>query len=97
MANKNPISTQEQGISNTEYFWVILFNWSEDNPKPFQVVVREVFTETDIPLSWFERKLTSSKRHQKAMLSPFGNEIFSVFGKIEKGIRLILLKILDNI
>ena len=95
MANKIPKATQESGLSDTEYFWVILFNWSEDNPKPFEIYVCEIFSETDIPSSWFQRKLTQSKRHQKARLSPFGENIFSVFGKIEKG-KLALLEIKKN-
>ena len=52
-------------LSDSEYFWVVLFSWYEDNPRPFQVIVREVFSEKDIPVAWFQRKLTPSKRHQK--------------------------------
>ena len=77
--------SQESNLSGREYFFVCLFEWSEDNPKPFFVVVREIFSSEEIPESWFTKKLTSFHRQQKTEFLSLEGKILSVFCKCEKG------------
>ena len=71
--------------SDVNYFWVVVFDWSLNQPNPFQVVVKEVIGEDEIPLSWYKKKLTPTRRHQKRTLKAFKNKKVSIFCKIEKG------------
>ena len=70
--------------SECKYHWICLFNWCENDPDPFQIYVREI-TRGYIPESWFNKPLSETHRHQKAKFEPFGDQIFSVFCKIEYG------------
>ena len=70
--------------SDINYHWVCFFNWSENEPKPFEIYVREA-TSGFIPDSWFSKPLSDRNRQQKAKFQPFGNKVFTVFAKIEFG------------
>ena len=71
--------------SEREYFFVCLFEWSENNPKPFFVVVREIFSTDEIPESWFTKKLTEEHRQKKTTFLSLKGKILSVFCKCQKG------------
>ena len=90
MADASQASTANS-ISIREYFFVCLFEWAENNPNPFFVVVREVFSDTDVPESWFTKKLTASHLQQKTTFMSLKDKILSVFCKCEKGLYLIII------
>ena len=75
-------------MSNVKFHWVCLFNWCEDEPKPFECVVREA-TKGIIPESWFSKPLSEENRQQKATFRPMDSQM-SVFAKIEFGKRIQL-------
>ena len=81
--------SQESNLSvlDREYFFVILFEWSENNPNPVFVVVRDCFAAGEIPDSWFTKKLQEEHRQQKTSFLSLKNRVFSVFAKCEKGIK----------
>ena len=84
----DPRLVQSQPASShrpaTNYHWVCLFNWCENDQEPFQMYARET-TRGFIPESWFSKPLSEQHRQQKATFEPFGNKILSVFAKIEYG------------
>ena len=85
MENRRLVQSQPApGRSEVSYHWVCLFNWSEDDPKPFKIYLREN-TVGIIPESWFTKPLSDANRQQKATFKPLGSKIMSVFGKIEYG------------
>ena len=73
--------------SDVNYHWICIFNWCENDPRPFEIHVREV-TKGYIPESWFKKPLSAENRQQKASFKPFGKKILSVFCKIEFGMYL---------
>ena len=79
--------SQESNVSmsNREYFFVCLFEWAENNPSPFFVVVREIFSTGEIPDSWFTKKLNEHHRQQKVSFLSLKDKTLSVFCKCEKG------------
>lgn len=75
--------------SDTNYFWFIAFQWSVNEPQPFQIFVREYFGDEDIPDTWFTGRLTDENRAVKLKLNAVaGNNIYSIFTKVEKGIEI---------
>ena len=91
MESQNLTQTTIGSTSDIEYFWVAIFKWEVNNPNPFQVVVRDVFGEDEIPISWFTMKLTTGKRHKKKCYKSFKCKEISIFCKLQKGKILIII------
>ena len=69
-----------------EYFWFIAFEWNVFEEQPFQIFVREYFGDEDIPDNWFTGNLTEENRAVKLRLNAVaGNNLYSIFAKVEKG------------
>ena len=67
------------------YHRVILFNHDVQCRKPFASYNRNMFSDEDIPSSWFTGPLTPTNRKKVLSLGPLGGGRFSVYGKIEIG------------
>ena len=67
------------------YNRVILFNYDVQAKKPFCSYNRNIFSEKEIPTTWFSGPLTPAHRKKVISLSSLGGGRFSVYGKIEAG------------
>ena len=65
------------------YHRVLLFNYNVQCKNPFASYNKNMFSEEEIPQSWFTGPLTPSNRRKKLSLSSLGGGRFSVFAKIE--------------
>lgn len=75
------------------YQWVILFSWDVDQESPFGFHPLTMFNDSDIKPNWIQKHLgIASRIIQLKKLSPFPGQIFSLFGKIEKGKRYVFRK-----
>ena len=71
--------------SHFTYHRVLLFNYDVQCKQPFSSYNRNMFSEDDIPRSWFTGPLSPTSRSKVLSLAPLGGGRFSVFGKIEIG------------
>lgn len=67
------------------YHKVLLFNYDVQAKKPFISYNRNLFSEDDIPASWFTGPLTPANRREVLPMKPLGGGRFSVFAKVEIG------------
>lgn len=67
------------------YHRVLLFNYDVQAKKHFSSYNRNMFSEQDIPKTWFTGPLTPANRGKILSLGPLGGGRFSVFAKIELG------------
>ena len=67
------------------YHRVLLFNYDVQAKNPFCSYNRNMFSDEDIPKSWFNGPLTPTHRKKVLSLPPLGGGHFSVFCKIEIG------------
>lgn len=80
-------TTSSLGSKKDQYLWVILFSWNVNVRNPFGVHKAGVFNENEIKPEWLSKNLGYASRMIKLTnLSPFPGGVFSLFGKIEKGI-----------
>lgn len=77
------IDMKKKSIFN--YHRVILFNYDVQCRLPFSSYNRNLFSDEDIPKSWFTGPLTPANRNKILSLPPLGGGRFSVYGKIEIG------------
>ena len=67
------------------YHRVLLFNYDVQCKTPFMSYNKNMFSDKDIPRSWFTGPLTPQNRMKVLSLGPLGGGKFSVYGKIEIG------------
>lgn len=67
------------------YHRVLLFNHDVQEKKPFSSFNRNMFSEEDIPKSWFTGPLSRTNRRKVLSLPSLGGGRYSVFAKIEIG------------
>ena len=67
------------------YQRVLLFNYDVQSKKPFCSYNKNMFSEDDIPNSWFTGPLTPKNRKKILPMAPLGGGRFSVYAKIEIG------------
>ena len=67
------------------YHRVLLFNYDVQCKFPFASYNRNMFSEEDIPPSWFTGPLSPTNRKKILPMPSLGGGRFSVFGKIEIG------------
>ena len=73
--------------SDVNYFWFIAFEWDLLQEEPFQIFVRQYFGNEDIPDTWFTGVLSDKNRAVQLELNAVaGNNKYSIFAKVEKGI-----------
>ena len=66
------------------FYWVVVYDWTLDNPRPFSIDLRDHFTDS-VPESWYRKKWQDHHRQQKVKLWIFPNKVMSLFCKVEKG------------
>ena len=76
--------TQPNPGPKVTFNWIVTFDWSINNPEPFQIDVRKIF-KGRIPESWYAKKWNDGIRKQKVKLPMFPGRVFSVFAKVEQG------------
>ena len=69
------------------YHRVLLFNYDVQCRTPFTSYNRSMFSDNDIPKKWFTGPLTPANRKKTLSLQPLGGGKFSVFAKIEIGMK----------
>lgn len=67
------------------YHKVLLFNHNVQCRRPFISYNRGLFSNEEIPPTWFTGPLTPANRNKVLSLSELGGGRFSVFAKIEIG------------
>ena len=67
------------------YHRVLLFNYNVQCKLPFSSYNRNMFSDEEIPRSWYTGPLTPTNRRRILCLDTLGGGRFSVFGKIELG------------
>lgn len=65
------------------YQKVLLFNYNVQCKTPFQSYNKSLFSNEEIPQSWFTGPLTPQNRKKVLSLTSLGGGRFSVFAKIE--------------
>lgn len=85
------------------YQYVILFDFTEYNPRPYGVFERSMFSKNEILDKWMGNTLDNPSRMKYlTQLQALPGKRFSLFGKLEKGILFFILffifisKITDN-
>lgn len=73
------------------YHRVLLFNYDVQCKRPFVSYNRNIFSENEIPSTWFTGPLTPANRRKILPLPPLGGGRFSVFAKIEIGLIILFL------
>ena len=72
--------------STIDYYFVVLFDWSYMNDKPFSVCNKIILGESGISSDWLTKKLRDSHRKIKMDIQLSGiSRNCSIFCKIEKG------------
>lgn len=74
--------------SDVEYHWNVVFHWDIGNRTPFAIYPRAVFSDSEVPASWYAFKLRDDLRKKKIYIRML-NGNFSIFCKVEKGMPLI--------
>ena len=70
------------------YKWVILFQWEiKEQACRFKVFERNLFPE--IRNEWIEGQLKENSRFKKLKKLSEGNDVFSLFSKVEAGKKLL--------
>lgn len=85
MAERDPPPTQENGSSQVQYAWVILFNYNINNPSPFSMVPLNFFAGSDFPWKTIRGFLSSHIRKQTRSFSNLPGKKFNIFAKVEIG------------
>ena len=67
------------------YHRVILFNYDVQCKRPFSSYNKNMFSDEDIPRTWFTGPLAPVNRNKVLSLPPLGGGRFSVYAKIEFG------------
>lgn len=83
------IDMKKKSVFN--YHRVLLFNHDVQAKQPFCSYNRSMFSEYDIPNTWFRGPLTPANRRQVLRLDPLGGGRFSVFCKIEIGMSIFVV------
>lgn len=73
------------------YHRVLLFNYDVQCKTPFASYNRSMFSDEEIPTTWFTGPLTPANRKKVLSLPALGGGRFSVYGKIELGENSLLL------
>lgn len=76
---------QEQGKSQVQYAWVILFHYSINDPKPFSMVPLSFFAKSNFPWSAVKGILSPSFRCEKQIFPNIPGKTFTIFAKVEMG------------
>ena len=87
MASLAPPLTQEQGKSQVQYAWIILFHYNMDDPEPFSIVPLNFFagSGSDFPWSAVKGVMHSEFRSEKRTFSKIPGKEFMIFAKVEIG------------
>ena len=64
--------------------WLVVFHWDVEDSEPFSLHVRNIFTDEEVPESWYAFMLKDDYRKKKIFLHALEGE-YSVFCKVEKG------------
>ena len=78
------VQSQPNPGPSATFYWLVVFDWSINNPTPFLIDVRDNFGDT-IPDSWYTKKWPDEVRKQKVTFDLYPDKVFSVFAKVEKG------------
>lgn len=74
-----------------EYDRAVFFNW-KNVEKPFTVINKSDYGDTEIRQEWFKHQMTSKSR-QKILkaLKCYPDHIYSMFAKLEKGMNIFFI------
>lgn len=85
MEDERPPLTQENGISKVKYAWIVLFNYSINEPEPFSMVPISHFVGSDFPWDSVEGFLSAEFRSKKRSFSNLRGSFYTIFAKVEFG------------
>lgn len=66
------------------YLWVILFDWDENEEKPFNQYQVAMFSTSELKDQWLSGDLEATSRQKKIKFSAIPGKKFSLFAKVEK-------------
>lgn len=85
MEGDRPPSTQENGRSSVQYAWVILFKYDINQSHPFSILPLSFFMDSDFPWESVEGFLSAEFRIQTRRFSCLGEDLYTIFAKVEVG------------
>ena len=77
--------TQDSGVSEVTYAWVILFKVDIDESHPFQIMPLNFFVDSDFPWGAVKGILSPDFRSTKITLSKLPGDYYTIFAKVEIG------------
>ena len=77
--------TQDSGLSEVTYAWVILFNYDINNSHPFSILPLNFFVDSDFPWEAVKGILSPGFRAEKRTLSKLPGNEYAIFAKVEIG------------
>ena len=80
-----PPLTQEHGISQVRYAWVVVFHYSINDPEPFAIIPLSFFADCDFPWSAVKGILSPSFRCEKQTFAKIPGKTYTIFAKVEFG------------
>lgn len=80
-----PLQSQEFGLSEVKYAWIILFKYCINEPEPFVMVPLSIFSGIEFPWKSVRGVMSSEFRVERRKFPIISDDAYTIFAKVEIG------------